>query len=190
MGNNSVIEELDRLDPDKVFKELMTFTLARLSSIRWMSGKESGPMGKEASDFTMTALTYAMQNSEKWRQEHSLISWLRWLVNKEVSNSLTSSENKMASNIDLDENFISSYSSFVASLYTDLSDHLIDYDKRLKAFQKKIKSMVKDDEDYIEFVFEEMVKGYSPESISQNLDIEINKIYNYIRRIKTALKSL
>lgn len=189
--DNVVLEELDRIGLDKVHKRLMAYAHSRLRTLNWKSGKNCGVKGQEAYDYTSEALLYAIENPSKWNQDYCLITYLIEVVRKEISNAVTSKENRTNANVDIGE----SAESFVSNTYnsdilTGLSDQLIECAARYASYEAAVKRLVKGEEDYIEFVFDEMIKGHTQLVISENTGISIDLIRNYIRRIRGAINKI
>ncbi len=189
---NEVLEELDKIGAEKVYKILLAYTAKRISLMYWNHSKDTTTKGKLANDFVGEAILKAIDNNgEKWNRENcpKLVNYLIGLISNQLSNSVSSSENKLGINIDLHEeegNLKDSNSS--ASKKLDEIDDLTEWKIKLEKYKKIVDDLVKNDDDIIQFVFDEMIEGFQSEVIASRLEIDVKEVYKYTRRIKLAIK--
>lgn len=186
---NDVLEELDKLGETgikKIYKQLLAFCQYSISSKAWGHGKQSTTKGREASDFVSSAIQKAIDGTRKWNKKKNpmLIDFLKGIIKSEINNAITSKENELTAKIDINSN--GGYS-FGTRDY-QISD--IDFKDEIKRYREVVLNLQDGDDDYIEFIFDEMLKGSSSKEISQDLGININEVYNYQRRIRNVLKKI
>lgn len=190
-----VLEVLEEIGIDKAYKKLLAFTHAYLKTRSWKHGKNVATYGRIADDFVSDVLTKTLEGERNWNKAKcsSLMIFMKNNIESEISNSLQSAENKRAVNIEFQteegEHRALSSNELNANRYTEDEDAQISYRDRLEFYRKKIQGKIKDDDDYIEFVFEEIALGHStPIVLSERLDIPIGKIDYYKIRIKKIIK--
>ena len=189
-----MLEELDKQGVETVYKKLLAYTNKRISLMFWQHNKETTTSGKLANDYVGEAILKAIDNNgTKWDRGKcpSLITYLIGLISNQLSNSVTSSENKLSSSMDISDE--SNSTRLVSSKYSpsaalELEDKNLIWGQRIKEYKKIVANLVKDDEDYVEFVFDEMIDGFKSQVIAERLSLDINEVYSYTRRIKSALK--
>jgi len=191
---NDVLEELEKIGVEKVYKKLLAYTLYKKSFYKWNHEKQTTTKGREANDYVGEAILKAIdEEGRNWNKDKcpDLIVYLKGIIRSGLSNSITSKENELGSNLVLhDEKYSHKLpeSNYSASKNVDIEDAKIERKQTLKERKSVIDGIAKDDDDYVQFVFEEMLKGYKSEVIAERLEIDINDVYKCSRRIKYALK--
>ena len=191
--NDEVIKALEEIGIENVYKILLAYTHKRISLLFWQHNKQTTTSGKVANDFVGEAILKAISGDMPWNKENcpSVISLLCGSISNQLSNSITSAENKSASSAEINElgrTLISK--SFSPTENIDAIDEEIRYLQLKKKYKEVVDNLVKNDDDYIQFVFDEMLEGYNSDVIANRLNIDVSSVYKYQRRIRLAIKKL
>lgn len=189
--SNKVLTSIEEIGYEKLYKILLAYTHARMKTLYWNHGKNTTTKGKAIEDYPGEAIIYALENPEKWKIETypAIEDYLKQRISTDLSNSINSKENKQGVKTEIEDVALFKNSDSFADQRLLVNEANESSKERLEIYRKAVKELIKDDNDYIEFVFDEMVDGhFKPQIIAQRLDMEVKKVDRYKFRIKSAIQ--
>jgi len=189
--SNKVLTSIEEIGYEKLYKILLAYTHARVKTLYWNHGKNTTTKGKIIKDYPSDAIIYALENPEKWIIDTypNIENYLKQRISTDLANSIRSDENKQSIKAEVENVALYKNSESYADQKLLINEAKVTSKERIEIFRKAVRKLIRDDNDYIEFVFDEMVDGhFKPQIIAQRLDMEVRKVDMYKTRIKSAIQ--
>ena len=168
---------------------LIAYAKARLKPLHWNHNHEGATKGMSPNDFVKQALEKFMTGVRTWEPDGiDPIKCLKGIISSDISNAITSKENKTSSALSLSE-IENEHEIPIISYFPDPESQLIADD--LQAKIKKAVSEIDDPDGILSIVCDATIdEQMLPREIHEAFDIAINQVYNALKRIRRVSKKV